>query len=147
MKRGSVAISGCSTGKDRRTVSTCEQLGEQDRGLRLAQDELERGVARAHERQGRGEEIRRDGRDRAEHQPAREGAAAIAGIIRQVPHASEDHARPSCDFLARIGQLHPVSPPLDQGCAEPRLEFLNLHGQGRLGYRAFLRGAAEMPQP
>ena len=69
----------------------------------------------------------------------------MAGEIDQVAGRRQHVLAPPHDLLADLGQHDLAGPALDQFDAEPLLEIADLHGQRRLGHRAGLGGAAEMP--
>ena len=68
----------------------------------------------------------------------------LARVIRQFPHLIQDRLRPRGDFLAGEGQRNEVSPALDELHAEFPLQFLDLHGKGRLRDGALIGRQAEM---
>ena len=79
-----------------------------------------------------GQQIGRDRRDDPEPQGPGQDAMVLARVIRQFPHLIQDRLRPCGDFLAGEGQRNEVSSALDELHAEFPLQFLDLHGKGRL---------------
>ena len=81
--------------------------------------------------------------------PSRRCAAehvAVAGKIDEIAGGGEDVLGALRHVEAGVGERDLARPPLDQLGAEFALQLADLHGQRRLGDRAVLGGAAEMPR-
>ena len=92
-----------------------------------------------------GQKIRRDGRDHAKAHPAAGRPLRGAHEIVDLVDGEQDLAPPPQQLLTGRGQPHRAAPALDQRRAEHRLQFLDLHGQGRLADPAKLGRPAKVP--
>ena len=65
--------------------------------------------------------------------------------IHEVPRRRKNVLGAARDFEAGFRQHDVAGPPLDQRDADVLFKLADLHGEGRLGHRALLGGAAEVP--
>lgn len=68
----------------------------------------------------------------------------MAGEVDEIAGRGQNALAPPRHFLAQLGELDRAGTPFHQYGVEFAFQLAHLHGQGRLGHRAGLGGAAEM---
>jgi hypothetical protein len=145
--RCTVSSSGSSIGNATRIREIAgDKLAHEIFGDCLAELKRETGEAPLQLGQRLRQKIRRDRRDGAELERARQHALLMFGIVKQVAHRSEDGARAARNLLALLGELDARLAALDEAQMQLVLELLDLHGERRLAHGTGLRRMAEMPR-
>ena len=144
---GSVSTSGVGTGQRQHddVERAAGQLFQQEFGLGFPQFDAQFRVAALQRRQDFRQHVGCERGDDAQGQCAHQGVAAVAGEIDEVASGRQNVLAPPHDLGADLCQHDLAGPALDQFDTQTLLKIANLHGQRRLGDRAGLRGAAEVP--
>ena len=119
------------------------QIGDQPLGHLLAQEQPQPGKADAQDRQGRGQQERRDRGDHPQSQPAFQGLAGAAAGLNQILRLGQNRPRPGDRLGPGGGEDDPGAVAVDHRRPEDLLQLLNPGRQGRLGDVGGLGGAAE----
>ena len=112
--------------------------------LRFAHVELEIGISIAQQRQQRRQQVRRDRRNNAETERAREKPVCVLRKGDEVAHVAQHPRTARRDLRSLGGELHARSRALDEDQAKVLLKLVDLHGERRLRDRAGVGCAAEM---
>ena len=131
-------------GQNQEIERSRQQLARKQRGLRLAHAQLQLGKGRMQARQNAGQDIGTDRGDDAEAKRPAQRLGTLAGEIGEILDRLQDRAGAARHLPPRRRQQDALARPLDQGCAERRLELLDLHAERRLGHVAAARRLAEM---
>jgi hypothetical protein len=121
------------------------ELVDQHAGLRLAQFDLQLRILLLQFRQHARQDIRREGRNDAEREFARQDRAAVPGEVDEIARRREQLAAARHDLVPDFRQHDLARAPLDQLRGQLLLELADLHGQRRLGDGTRRRGPAKMP--
>ena len=118
-------------------------LLDQPVGLRLADAEVEREVARPQAWQRQRQQVGRDGRDHPDPEAPGETALPAADLL-DLADLVEDPPRPAQHLAAGGRDDQPARAALDQPGAERRLQLADLHRERRLADVDRGGGAAEV---